>query len=132
MGINYFLGNTSFLEWTDQNFRYENRRMIEQRHSKYGTDDFKTILEVDLENAKKYYFDTKKYNAEDAKKYFLSEPYRFFFELDDYQELEDNIYLCSFIDKSQYNEDGEFPRYYAKIDLSTFNLIEIRNLIFIK
>lgn len=125
MGINYFLGNTDFLEWADKNFSYENRIMIEQKKSKYGTDDFKTILEIDLKNAKEYYFETKKYDTDTVKNNFLKHPYGFLFELDDYQELENNIYICTFIDKSQYGEDGEFPRYYAKIDLTTLSLIEI-------
>lgn len=125
MGINYFAQNDSFLEWADKNFRYENRIMIDHRISKYNTEDFETIIIADLKNAKDYY-EKEKYNQEKIKEEFLESPYGFSFELDDYQITEDkNIYICSFIDKARYNEQGEFPRYFAKINISDLSLVEI-------
>lgn len=125
MGINYFAGNDSFLEWADKNFRYENRIMINHRLSKYETEDFNTIIEIDLKNAKKHY-EEEKLDYESIKEEFLKSPYGFSFDLDDYQVLDNkDEYLCTFIDKSRYGDNGEFPRYFAKINIRTLELIEI-------
>jgi len=126
-GLNYFFGNDSFLTWADTNYRYENRIMLGHRESFYHTEDFETILKKDLADAKEFY-EEKDYGMEKLKKDLLSNTYKLEYELDSSEISSDNedIYICSFVDKARYDtKTGEFPRYYASVNFSTFEVVEI-------
>lgn len=124
IGINYVISNDKFLDWVDDNFRYENRFILERRERLYNTDNFEEILKTDLEKLK------SEYDVATFKDKLLNDTYdissNMEFEISDCFDNYDNAtYTCVFKDKAKYGEKGEYVKYYAKLDLNNFTVVDI-------
>lgn len=122
-----FTNNTKALAWVSKNFKHYNLTMISSRIEKYGADDIETVLPQALENSKNELLENG-YSLEEVRDHILegASENHFYLEyiLDDYYELSDNIYVCNFYDQYQYDDSYEYPRYYVKIDFSSFTVLE--------